>query len=309
MRLVLLLTVALVLVAPVTAQDGGEQEDLFDRFVAGIEREEIYFSYASLVQTEFIVSFTVTINDVEVSSVNEETLTITDGYVIQTGDEESRMGTVDIVYNYGDPETSANFHILADLVITDETLFVDAEYLENDSEAPALEPGWQAYTSFENVPEPILALDLPVVFMLETNVFQAQDLLTSVVDRVELEATELADGTPVDQITLWVDEEQLDAFFNVLIEDSDQDEELLRTLMQQDDFGGEISMIGRFNEDDDILETEVRLHLEMDEIPLQIVDPEAPEGGEMNLVIEFSQYGLRGNINTEFATIEPPIDD
>jgi hypothetical protein len=308
-RTLMFLAIMLVLATSVSAQSGSREAALFRRFVAGIEREEIYFSYASLVQTNFDISFTVFINGEDAFTVTERTLTITDGYVIQTADQESRSGTVDIVYEYSDPEASGNFHVIADLVFTDETLYIDAEYMEDDSDTPPLEAGWQLYTSFEDIPEPIQALDLPVVFMLETSVYKAQELLSEVVDRIELEETELTNGTPVDEITLWVDEEALDTFFSVLIEDSDRDEELLRTLMEHDDFGGEIRMIARFNQDDDILETEVELLLTMDDIPLGLVDSEAPAGGTMNLVIEFSQYGLRDSINTEFAPIEPPTHE
>lgn len=306
MRWLLLLTLMAVLVTPVTAQDG--QQELFERFVAGIEREEIYFSYASLVQIDFKVSYTVFMEGERAFTGFERTQTITDGYVIQSRSEESRAGTVDIVYDYLAPEDNRAFHFLADMIFTDDMLYVDAEYLEVIGRAPSLEAGWHAYSSFEVVPEPIRLVDLPAVFMLETSIFQAQDLLVNVVDRVEQKETQLVDGTPVDEITLWVDEEELDTFFSVLISDTDPDEELLRTLMEHDDFSGEISMIARFDADDDILETELEVLLTMDDIPLEIVDPEALEGGTMNLVIEFSQYGIRDSINTEFAPIEAPID-
>ncbi|MCI0713659.1 MAG: hypothetical protein L0154_26110 [Chloroflexi bacterium] len=306
MRWLFLLTMMVMLVAPTTAQEG--QEELFERFVVGIEREEIYFSYASLVQIDFNVSFTVFIDGEESFTGSERTQTITDGYIIRSRSEESRAGTVDIVYDYRAPEDNRAFHLLADMIFTDGMLYVDADYLEVNGRAPSLEIGWQSYNSFDVVPEPIRLVDLPAVFMLETSIFQAQDLLVDVVDRVEQQETQLVDGTPVDEITMWVDEEELDAFFSVLISDTDPDEELLRILMEHDDFSGEIFMVARFDDDDDILETDLELRLTMDNIPLEIVDATAPEGGTMNLVIEFSQYGIRDSINTEFAPIEPPID-
>ena len=306
MRWLLFLTLMVMLVAPVTAQEG--QEELFERFVAGIEREEIYFSYASLVQIDFNITFTVFVDGEESYTGSERTQTITDGYVIQSRSEESRAGTVDIVYDYRSPEDNRSFHLLTDMIFTDGRLYVDAEYLEVHGRAPSLDVGWQSYDSFDRVPEALRLVDLPAVFMLETSIFQAQDLLVDVVDRVEQQETRLVDGTPVDEITLWVDEQELDAFFSVLITDADPDAAVLRTLIERDDFSGEIFMIARFDEDDDILETELEVLLMMEDIPLKIVDITAPEGATMNLVIEFSQYGIRDSINTEFAPIESPIE-
>lgn len=311
---IILLPMMVLMVLPSQAQDGGLSDEQFaflERLLVALNQP--YTSY-TLEQTSLSTQLmTITIPN----EFSGTAIQINSRVVKRTKVGDNTRAEVVATTSYQEPGSASPFSYSIDAEIrrVDETLYVNAAYVETLADLPVLPIGWVVIEQAEDWPELndiALADYLPITPQSSPTLADllAQDraLVGRIISDIQYIPATLTDGTPIDIIILQLDfHAMMTSEFGLDYSVSTLDAVILDALLADADI--EFSATFTLNTAGQVIGQQVALMLKVEAIDAAALSADIPVGTTLGLNISQTENSFYSQINDPtLPIIEAPLD-
>lgn len=295
---------------PVYGQGGltEDEQALLDRMFAALDKEENYTSYYGATTESLSLEMSIMVFG-QALPFSQSSTTTTEGYTTRLDDVTNAAGTVEVAFESAAPDENVSYVIEADVIRLDEVLYVNAAYVESEGDVLPIEEGWLVIEDLDAIPQALEELSLDDFFSNddENTLFDNPELLAENADSVTLEEGELEDGTPIEIITVTVDD-NVGAFFAAIADVEEDENPFVGLILGADSDGLVVIQVGLDEEDNAVL-AHFTLTIGLSEINLDDLEIEGlPEGATLDLVVDADLNGERSGFGEEYPAIEMPVE-
>ena len=297
-----------VLALSASAQDGLTQDQL-----ALVERvhnariiQDQYHSYREEAIVTHLFEIAIVQGNRTVSRSTDSTLART-GTVVRTADQGNILAEIILSVEQTGPQGAQAYRVLAEARLVDDILYVQAHYEDPAAQLPALPDGWIELEDPDEQANPLAQLELTDLLDRPLWIDDLDLMLESVVD-ASVEPGELDDGTPIDIITLTVDEAGIRRLWDEP-DITDIEPALAAVLGPYLLPESDLVVMLWIDADEHISRIDITMQAQAAEVPGTQFDPDLSAGSLMDVTITTTRTETYTDINQPLpATTAPDLD-
>ncbi len=305
--LIVLLT---TLVLPVNTQaqdnDGLSEEELgwLERYLETPTIVNNYEQYAFELARSQDIRFTLTIFEQSLEIENLEYLAM-NGEVDNLAEQGHMNMTVDLYHDEIDADVG--YTLDGEAIISGEVLYARGEYSETLGDVPAIPEDWQVLEQLTDIPDEFSTMGLDMLFEGNLGFIPVRELLVQTASRVIYEENTLPDGTPVEIVSILVEDQNFITLLDAIWETEDSSDEFLNLIAQTEQYEGYVDIWVAFDSAGHVVYTENFIQVTAENIDFEALGmTDLPEGTTVNITMDILLATSFYDFNMPINMIEIP---